>query len=198
MSRARGATAALTLAAAIALAPALSSLAAPARAAAADCSWQRHSKRVVKHVKRHGRAKRIVRTRRWWSCEPLPSAPVLGVPPVTPPPSPAPPQPQPEPEADAGVPRLSVKAVEYSYTLSRPSVVPGELIVELNNQGEDPHNLNLQREGAGEPTLEIGETGPVERRTARFALSPGTYKLWCSLPTHEEEGMVTTLLVAAE
>jgi plastocyanin len=195
VSRPRGAAAALALLAAAALAPALSSLAAPERAAAADCSWQRHSKRVVKQVKREGRVRRVVRMRHWWSCAPLSTPPAIGPPPVAAPaPSPAP-QPQPAPEPDSGIARLGVKAVEYSYTLSRPSVAAGELIVELNNQGEDAHNLNLQREGSSEPVLEIGETGPVEHRAAHFDLPAGTYKLWCSLPTHEEEGMVTTLVV---
>jgi plastocyanin len=169
----------------------------PARASAADCTWQRHSKRVVRHVRREGKLRRVVRQRRWWSCEPAAAEPALGPAPVaSPAPSPAPAAPGgPDPEPDPGIARLGVKAVEYSYTLSRPSVAPGELIVELDNQGEDAHNLNLQREGGAEPALEVTETGPLEHRTARFTLTPGTYRLWCSLPTHEEEGMVSTLVV---
>ena len=66
--------------------------------------------------------------------------------------------------------RLSVKAAEYSYTLSRPAVSAGEVIVELNNQGEDPHNLNLQREGSEDPPL-AGSPGGVAG-THNCALHP--------------------------
>lgn len=194
MNRGRGFAAAAALIAAVSLAPALAPLASPERAAA-DCSWQRHSKRIVKQVRSRGRARRIVRVRHWWRCEPVAPVPAIGPPPVAAPAPSPPPAPAAEPEADPSIARLSVKAVEYGYTLSRPNVVPGEVIVELNNQGEDAHNLNLQLEGSEAPALEIGETGPTERRTARFTVDAGTYKLWCSLPTHEEEGMVTTLRV---
>ena len=74
----------------------------------------------------------------------------------------------------------------------------GEVIVELNNTyGGDSHNLNLQLEGSAEAPLAISEAGPAEHRSGRFALTPGAYRLWCSLPEHEEKGMHTTLVVEA-
>jgi plastocyanin len=161
--------------------------------AAADCGWQRHSKRVVKHMRRHGRLRKVTRRKVWWTCEPV-AAPA---PPTTPAPgpsaavTPAPPPLEPEPEAN----RVAVKAQEYYYVLSRPKVKAGELTVELNNQGEDPHNLNLQRDGDDGEPLQIPETDSLQRNVASFALGPGTYRLWCSLPEHEEKGMHTTLVV---
>jgi plastocyanin len=165
-------------------------LAAPA-AAAPGCTWQLHSKVVVKHLRRHGRARRVKRTKRWWSCEAqpsiLPPQPAL---PVTPTPE-APPGDEPTPE----VGHLGVKAVEYSYTLSRPELSAGEVIVELNNQGEDPHNLVLEHEGTEDPKLEIPSTPSVTQASAEFTLSPGTYRLYCSLYSHKSRGMVATLIV---
>jgi plastocyanin len=186
----------LTLVGALALAVALvASLAvqpgsvppAPERAAAADCAWQPHSKRVVKKVRRHGKLRRVVRWKRWWTCEPRTAAPGPAVPDPAPPTPPAP-----EPEVEAN--RLAVKSAEYYFVLSRPSVKAGEVTIELNNQGEDAHNLNLQLEGGGEP-LQIPETASDQRNIASFDLPAGQYKLWCSLPEHEELGMVTTLTV---
>lgn len=163
---------------------------APGQARAADCAWQQHSKRVVKKVRRHGRTHRVVRWKRWWSCDPVP-APAVAAPPSLSPA--APPQPEPEPEPEAN--RLAVKSVEFYFVLSRPSVKAGEVTIELNNQGEDAHNLNLRREGdEGEP-LQIAETASDQRSVASFDLPAGKYKLWCSLPEHEERGMVTTLTV---
>ena len=176
------------VAAALILSP-TAALAAPA--ATPGCTWQRHSKTVIKHLRRHGQPRRVKRVKHWWTCEAQPSLlqpqPVL---PTTPAPA-TPPNEEPEPE----VGHLGVKAVEYSYTLSRPEVSAGEVIVELNNQGEDPHNLVLEHEGTEDPDLEISSTPSVTQASAEFTLSPGTYRLYCSLYKHEAKGMQATLVV---
>lgn len=197
MSRALAATAAVVLVATLSLA-----LAGPAignsLANAIGCSWQQHSKRVVKHVKRDGRVRRVVRTKRWWTCNPLAAPPTIGSPTATLPGPISPPGTEPEPPPR----RVSVKAddatpEEFSFSLSRPFVVAGEVTVELNNQGQDPHNLNLRAAGSEDAPLEVGEAGPGESRVARFSLPPGNYQLWCSLPQHEEWGMNVDLEVRA-
>lgn len=161
------------------------------------CAWQRHAKRVVKQVKRHGRERRVRRLKHWWTCD---SQPVASLPPTTPPVLPvgsatgALPHEEP-PEPEGPVSHLGVKAVEWSYTLSRPEVTAGTVIIELNNQGEDNHNLKLQREGSAEPPLVVPEAAPDEHTTASFNLSAGTYRLYCSLFEHDEKGMHATLVV---
>ena len=183
----RRAAAALGAAALIAL------VAAPVPGSASDsCSWKRHSKRVVKHVKRHGKVRRVVRVKHWWTCQHLPAPQLGGASPQIPgagPQSPA------EPGPTLG--HLSVKSKEYSYTLSRASVTAGEVIVELNNQGEDPHNLNLQLANGQGPEYSVPEAGSQKRQEDRFTLPAGTYRLWCSLEGHEELGMKATLTVVA-
>ncbi|HEY5941405.1 MAG TPA: hypothetical protein VIT89_00910 [Solirubrobacterales bacterium] len=167
--------------------PPLTQLGAEA-AVAADCSWQRHVKRVVKRVRRHGKVRRVVRRRVRWTCVPLATAPVVAAPAPAPP---VPTEPDPEPEAN----RLSVRAAEHYFVLSRPSVQAGEVTIELNNQGEDPHNLNLRLEGDEAEPLQIPETDSLQRNVAGFNLPTGKYRLWCSLPEHEELGMESTLQV---
>jgi plastocyanin len=143
---------------------------------------------VVKRVKRHGKVRRVVRRKVWWTC--VPSSASI----VAPAPAPAPPAaPSPEPEPEAN--RLSVKGSEYYFVLSRPSVKAGEVTVELNNQGEDPHNLNLRLEGSEAEPLQIPETDSLQRSVASFDLPAGKYRLWCSLPEHEERGMATSIVV---
>lgn len=168
----------------------LSSVSTAAPAARETCTWQRHAKAVFKHIRRHGRWRRVKRVKRWWTCEAPPSVfspePILPVPP-------APQAPPEEPKAQLG--HLGVKAVEYSYTLSRPEVSAGEVVVELNNQGEDPHNLVLEHEGTADPTQEIPATPSTSQASARFTLYPGTYRLYCSLYRHEAKGMEATLIV---
>lgn len=174
-------------------------------ASAADCVWQRHTKRVVKKVKRHGKVRRVVRLQHRWTCDALPLTAVPNAPPppapqTAPVPQPAP-VPPPAPEEEALPRRVSVKADDdiaeaFSFGLSRPYVVAGAVTVELNNSdGGDPHNLNLLLEGSEEPPLEVPEAGPGERRLASFELAAGRYRLWCSLPQHEEWGMSVALEV---
>jgi plastocyanin len=180
---------AAAVAAALILGP-TAALAAPAETP--GCTWQRHSKTLIKHLRRHGQPRRVKRVKHWWTCEAQPSLlqpqPAL---PTTPAPA-TPPSEEPEPE----VGHVGVKAVEYSYTLSRPEVSAGEVIVELNNQGEDPHNLVLEHEGTADPDLEIPSTPSVTQASAEFTLAPGSYRLYCSLYKHEAKGMEATLVVA--
>lgn len=188
MKRLTAVALALALAALVAL-PVASSGIEPSQAAAADCVWKKQTKRVVKHVRRHGKVRKVVRKRHRWVCRPVAAAPVVA------PPTPVAPKPivTPEPEEEAN--RLSVRASEFYFVLSRPSVRPGELTVELNNQGEDPHDLNIRAEGDEGTPLQIPETDSLQRSTAEFELPAGKYRLWCSLPEHDEKGMHATLLV---
>lgn len=160
--------------------------------AATPCvTWKKHHKRVVRWVKKDGKRKKVVRVKRWRTCAkraaPAPVTPPVVVPPPTS-------EPQPEPE-DPTIPRLGVKAVEWSYTLSRPEVPAGEVVVELNNMGEDPHNLNLQLEDESGPEEKITTVGPGVQGKAKFNLPAGEYRLWCDLDGHEAAGMKATLLV---
>jgi plastocyanin len=161
----------------------------PDEAAAAECTWKRQVKRVVKRVRRDGKVRRVVRRRVRWVCVPRATAPV--VPPLAPPPLAPPPAEEPEPEAN----RVSVKADEYYFVPSRPSVRPGEVTIELDNRGEDPHNLNIREEGGEGAPFELPETDSFQRSVSTFDLPAGKYRLWCSLLEHEANGMYTTLLV---
>jgi plastocyanin len=158
-------------------------------------------KRVTKRRTRHSRvrpAKALTRTqaKRTRRCKRAPApVPAPGIPQPAPQPPPAA-DPPPAAEEEAPSNRLAVKAGEFYYVLSRPSVSAGEVTVELNNYGEDPHNLNLQRQdGEAEPVLSIPVTGATERDSATFDLPAGSYRLWCSLPTHDAKGMNATLVV---
>lgn len=194
MKRVAGAVVCAVLLATAGLAPATGWPQDGSRAVAAECTWKQHAKRVVKHVRRHGKLRRVVRTRHLWSCDPLPTAPVSG-PPAAPSSPPAGPS-QPEPEANWVGVSAHDQGGDLGYVLTRPRVRTGKVTVELNNQGEDPHNLNLQREGGGEePVYQFANTLPAHQEVASFELPPGTYRLWCSLTDHDEKGMHTTLVV---
>jgi plastocyanin len=90
--------------------------------------------------------------------------------------------------------RVQVVAQEFRFSLSRPTIKAGWAIVELQNAGQDAHDLRLQRVGGKRvylwPAAQSGET--VDRE---YKLLPGTYKLSCSVANHAALGMVATLRV---
>ncbi|HEX4304724.1 MAG TPA: hypothetical protein VHZ54_01685 [Solirubrobacterales bacterium] len=186
----------------------------------------KHTRRVVDHVERHGQRKRLVRIKHYRTCRPVaaPAPSGTGAPSAstgepsstptsapadtsptgtTPPPAETPttgePGPQLEPEANA----LGIAADDHggvkSYTLSRGTVRSGHLTVQLQNKGEDAHDMEMQRVGpegelVGEP-VEIPETAPGRQASASFEVEPGEYRMWCNLYHHAEEGMRATITV---
>jgi hypothetical protein len=91
--------------------------------------------------------------------------------------------------------RLGVTAREWSLVLSRPVLAAGPAIVELQNLGEDAHNLRIERiDSSGAPlNVPLAEAG--ERQSARGALAAGSYRVYCALPGHDAAGMHATLEV---
>ncbi len=90
--------------------------------------------------------------------------------------------------------RVQVSAKEFSYTLSRLHVKPGEATIELVNYGQDPHDLRIQRVGAkhiaGTPVVAPGGVADLT-----LTLHKGRYLFWCSLANHRQLGMHATLVV---
>ena len=82
----------------------------------------------------------------------------------------------------------------FRLTLSRPSVKAGVVEIELQNDGEDPHDLRVRRVG-GTHTFSIPLTQPGKRRTIALHVRPGRYRLWCSVADHAQLGMRAVLRV---
>lgn len=94
--------------------------------------------------------------------------------------------------------RLLVGGDEFRLTLSRKSVNPGRAIIQFQNRGEDDHDLRLQRitRRPNPPTARWAVTPPGDLTGLAVRVSRGRYRLWCSLPSHEELGMRATLRVS--
>jgi uncharacterized cupredoxin-like copper-binding protein len=90
---------------------------------------------------------------------------------------------------------VQVIAKEYSFTLSRPEVPAGEVIIELVNRGEDAHNLHALEPTEGAEAGALPNTEPGGVRDLKVRLHAGSYTLFCSLPGHEAKGMHATLVV---
>ena len=90
--------------------------------------------------------------------------------------------------------RLGVKATEFHLTLSRASVKKGRVLVQLQNAGEDVHDLRLRRIG-GTRTYVFPLTEPGHNATRSLRLLPGRYRLWSSVANHAQLGMRAVLRV---
>ncbi len=90
--------------------------------------------------------------------------------------------------------RLGVTAKEFSFSLSRTTLKHGPAAIELDNFGEDVHDLRLRRVG-GTRTYSLPETKPGERAEHDVRLRPGRYRLWCSIADHRARGMVASFRV---
>jgi plastocyanin len=89
-----------------------------------------------------------------------------------------------------------VIAREYSFTLSRPTVPAGEVIIEFLNRGQDAHNLNLALGSQeSEPAGTFTSTEPEHHQDQTLVMRAGSYTLFCSLAGHREAGMAATLIV---
>jgi hypothetical protein len=90
--------------------------------------------------------------------------------------------------------RVQVVAQEFHYSLSRTKVRAGRVIVELVNDGQDTHDLDVERIGGTHisrfPSVQPGQV--VDRE---LKLVPGRYQLWCAIADHRERGMHAILRV---
>lgn len=98
-------------------------------------------------------------------------------------------KPPPDPE------RVLVRGVEFDLTVSKTKLRPGRVILQFLNDGEDPHDLRLQRvDVAGAPEFGVGELGPSQYTNLDTRLHRrATYVLWCSLTDHRGRGMEAQL-----
>jgi hypothetical protein len=97
---------------------------------------------------------------------------------------------------NTGLPgRVGGHETEYDIVLTRPSVACGSVIVEQDNFGEDPHDLQLQKAGAPAPSFSFAELAPGGVAKQTVNLSRGTWTLYCSLPGHYALGMHVNLTV---
>jgi hypothetical protein len=114
--------------------------------------------------------------------------------PVKRPPAPTPP-PVVEPPAPRPLARVQVVAREFSLTLSRQSLPAGRAAVELVNQGQDPHDLRVERADAPATGFSFDSARPRTVASRKLDLTAGDWKLYCTLPGHEALGMSARITV---
>jgi hypothetical protein len=97
-------------------------------------------------------------------------------------------------QSSAAPAQVGVGATEFHLVLSRSAVNAGRVVLELQNDGEDVHDLRLRRIG-GTRTYAFPLTRPGARSTRVLKLLPGRYRLWCSVADHAQLGMRAVLRI---
>jgi hypothetical protein len=90
--------------------------------------------------------------------------------------------------------RAQVVEHEYWLNLSRLQLKPGHTIIEVDNFGQDPHDLRIQRIGAHH-IAGTKVVPPGGRTELALNLPPGRYSIWCSIADHRKRGMYAVLTV---
>jgi plastocyanin len=99
------------------------------------------------------------------------------------------------PPAPARVQVTAEDSEAFRFTLSRPSVPAGKVIIEFLNHGQDAHNLNAIEPIEASVAGSIPDTAPNGHPSLTVNLRHGSYTLFCSLKEHEAKGMKATLIV---
>ena len=94
-----------------------------------------------------------------------------------------------------GISFVQVVQKEFTLTLSRPSVRPGTVSVELVNFGMDGHDLVVLKKVPGARPIRFQRLDPQGRTDRTLHLTAGRYALWCSIADHRARGMRATLVV---
>jgi hypothetical protein len=145
-------------------------------------------------VVRHDGAVRVARTPHGRRPTTQPTRKPPGKPPVPKPPS-KPPIPTP-PSPPKPLARIQVVAREFSLTLSRRALAAGPVGIELDNFGQDPHDLRVERADAPSTGFSFTLAKPGTVSSKKLELAAGEWKLYCTLPGHEALGMSARVTVS--
>ncbi|HVR44585.1 MAG TPA: cupredoxin domain-containing protein [Thermoanaerobaculia bacterium] len=88
----------------------------------------------------------------------------------------------------------AVEVVLIDRRIEMPATLPaGRTVFNVTNQGEDEHNFEIEGNGIERELPE--NLGAGESATLEVDLSPGTYRVYCPVGKHAEEGMSLQLTV---
>ena len=98
------------------------------------------------------------------------------------------------PETEGEGQTIQVSAREFAFDPPDLTAEPGELTLELTNDGEFPHAIEVEGGGVEESSDEVAAG---ESTSLTVSLEEGTYRIYCPVGDHEARGMVGTLTVGS-
>ncbi|WP_199178082.1 plastocyanin/azurin family copper-binding protein [Mycobacterium hubeiense] len=82
---------------------------------------------------------------------------------------------------------------EFTIQLPQQNFRPGTYTFVASNEGQAPHALEIEGPGLEQATdtLTAGQSADLT-----VTLQPGSYKVYCPVGNHDEQGMNTTITVS--
>jgi plastocyanin len=95
--------------------------------------------------------------------------------------------------ADSGAgSSISISETEFALDPDAANAAAGPVTIEVSNDGNTVHNLEVEGEGVEEVTTDL-EPGASD--TLELELVAGTYEMYCNIGDHADQGMVGELTV---
>lgn len=91
--------------------------------------------------------------------------------------------------------KLKVELGEWSLGFAKAKASSGKLTVQLVNVGKYPHNFVVRKKGLISTIYKSPLVKGSQSATVKIDLPAGSYELFCSVPGHEDLGMLATLTV---
>jgi uncharacterized cupredoxin-like copper-binding protein len=98
------------------------------------------------------------------------------------------PKPKPKPKPQT----VDVTESDFKIASASTTLKAGAITFDVKNDGQTEHDLVVTGNGITEGTPRFGGG---ESKTLKVMLKPGTYKLFCSVPGHEQLGMKLNITV---
>ena len=87
---------------------------------------------------------------------------------------------------------IAISETDFALDPADPTTAAGDVTFEVRNDGEFPHNLEVEGNGVEEVTDTIDPGGSD---SLTVSLEPGSYEIYCSIGDHAEQGMTGELTV---
>jgi plastocyanin len=89
---------------------------------------------------------------------------------------------------------VQVSEKEFKISLPSTTLKPGSYTFKLSNDGDQPHDLTIEREGVSKEKTPVINGG--QHATLKAKLTAGEYDFYCSVPGHKQLGMDVKVKVA--
>ena len=97
-----------------------------------------------------------------------------------------------EESSGGGGETVDISETEFALDPSDPTAAAGTVTLNVSNDGQTVHDLEVEGNGVEEvtPTIEAGASAQL-----KVDLEPGEYEIYCTIPGHADQGMEGTLTV---
>jgi uncharacterized cupredoxin-like copper-binding protein len=83
---------------------------------------------------------------------------------------------------------VDLRATDYKFTPSDPTVKSGDVTFTVKNDGQTNHSLEIEDVNGEDQEIE-DEISPGQSGSLKVNLKPGTYEFYCPVDGHKELGM---------